>query len=293
MRVKKLLEGGKRFLSLEFFPPKERRAWPGFFDVVRNLQAIDPLFVSVTYGAGGTTQTNTLEIVTRLKQEYRLEPVAHLTCVGASAERLEDFLEGLSRGGVENVLALRGDPPRGETVFRPDPGNSFAYASDLVGYIRERYPDMGIGVAGYPEGHPESSDREADLNFLKHKVDRGADFVTTQLFFDNDLYFDFVARARTIGIDLPIIPGVLPVLSLDGLRRMLGLCGASLPGEYGHDLEHIHKTYGPAAVRGLGLGFAIAQVRDLLQRGAPGVHLYTLNRADTCMEIFQNVRDLL
>ncbi len=287
MRIADLLRRQEPFLSLEFFPPKDRAQWPGFFDVVRQLKALDPLFCSVTYGAGGSTQHNTLEIVARMKQEYGLEPLAHLTCVGADRDRLGSFLAGLREAGVDNVLALRGDPPRGETEFRPD-SEEFRHGSDLVSYIRSEYADLGVGVAGYPEKHPEAPSFEADLEHLRHKVSCGADFVITQLFFDNDLYFDFVDRARQAGIGVPIIPGILPVQNLAALKRMLAFCGASVPEGYMRDLEHVQGAYGDSGVRGLGLGYAKGQVRNLLDRGAPGVHLYTLNKADTCLEIWKD-----
>lgn len=284
MRIAQLLQRQEPFLSLEFFPPKDRAQWPGFFDVVRQLKELAPLFCSVTYGAGGGTQHNTLEIVTRMKQEYGLEPLAHLTCVGADRARLGSFLSGLADGGVENVLALRGDPPRGETSFTPD-SEEFQHGSDLVSYIRSEFPDLCIGVAGYPERHPEAPSMEDDLERLRHKVACGADFVITQLFFDNDRYFEFVDRARAEGIGVPIIPGVLPVQNLAALKRMLSFCGASVPEGYMRDLEHVQQAYGESGVRGLGLGYAKNQIRNLLDRGAPGVHLYTLNKADTCLEI--------
>ena len=284
MRIAQLLQRQEPFLSLEFFPPKDRAQWPGFFDVVRQLKELAPLFCSVTYGAGGGTQHNTLEIVTRMKQEYGLEPLAHLTCVGADRARLGSFLSGLADGGVENVLALRGDPPRGETSFTPD-SEEFQHGSDLVSYIRGEFPDLCIGVAGYPERHPEAPSMEDDLERLRHKVACGADFVITQLFFDNDRYFEFVDRARAAGIGVPIIPGVLPVQNLAALKRMLSFCGASVPEGYMRDLEHVQQAYGESGVRGLGLGYAKNQIRNLLDRGAPGVHLYTLNKADTCLEI--------
>ena len=284
MRIAHLLQRREPFLSLEFFPPKDRAQWPGFFDVVRQLRELAPLFCSVTYGAGGGTQHNTLEIVTRMKQEYGLEPLAHLTCVGADRARLGSFLSGLADGGVENVLALRGDPPRGETSFTPD-SEEFQHGSDLVSYIRGEFPHLCIGVAGYPEKHPEAPSMEDDLEHLRHKVACGGDFVITQLFFDNDRYFDFVDRARAAGIDVPIIPGILPVQNLSALKRMLSFCGASVPEGYMRDLEHVQQTYGESGVRGLGLGYAKNQIRNLLDRGAPGVHLYTLNKADTCLEI--------
>ncbi|MBP9944099.1 MAG: methylenetetrahydrofolate reductase [NAD(P)H] [Desulfomicrobium sp.] len=284
MRIAQLLQRQEPFLSLEFFPPKDRAQWPGFFDVVRQLKELAPLFCSVTYGAGGGTQHNTLEIVTRMKQEYGLEPLAHLTCVGADRARLGSFLSALADGGVENVLALRGDPPRGETSFTPD-SEEFQHGSDLVSYIRGEFPDLCIGVAGYPEKHPEAPSMEDDLERLRHKVACGADFVITQLFFDNDRYFEFVDRARAEGIGVPIIPGVLPVQNLAALKRMLSFCGASVPEGYMRDLEHVQQAYGESGVRGLGLGYAKNQIRNLLDRGAPGVHLYTLNKADTCLEI--------
>lgn len=286
MQIVDLIRPGQPFLSLEFFPPKERSQWPGFFDVVRQLKVLAPLFCSVTYGAGGGTQHNTLEIVTRMKQEYGLEPLTHLTCVGADAAKLRDFLDQVRQGGVENVLALRGDPPHGSTTFVPD-NEDFQYGKDLVAFIRQSYPDLCIGVAGYPETHPESPSAEADLFHLKQKVDAGADFIITQLFFNNDVYFDFVARARQAGITAPIVPGVLPVANLAALKRMLSFCGATVPAEYMQDLERVHALYGDSGVRGLGLGYAKNQVRGLLDRGAPGVHLYTLNKADTCLEIWK------
>lgn len=287
MRIADLLRRRESFLSLEFFPPKDRAQWPGFFDVVRQLKALDPLFCSVTYGAGGGTQRNTLEIVTRLKQEYGLEPLAHLTCVGADRARIDSFLSGLREGGVDNVLALRGDPPRGETCFTPD-SEEFRHGSDLVRVIRQGYPDLCVGVAGYPEKHPEAENMPGDLEHLRFKVSCGADFIITQLFFDNDVYFDFVARARAVGIDVPIIPGVLPVQNLSALKRMLSFCGSSVPEDYMRDLERVEEMYGDSGVRGLGLGYARRQIANLLDRGAPGVHLYTLNKADTCLEIWKD-----
>ena len=291
MRIDELLSR-RPFLSLEFFPPKERALWPGFFDTVRALAALQPLFCSVTYGAGGSTQHNTLEISARLKQEYALEPLPHLTCVGASEVRLRSFLGALVENGGENVLALRGDPPRGQTQFQPE-SDQFQHAVDLVRFLAATYPQLCVGVAGYPEKHPEARSMKEDLVHLKYKVDAGASFVITQLFFDNDVYFRFVDRARTVGISVPIIPGVLPVQNLPALKRMLAFCGATIPGDYLADLERAHERYGDAGVRGLGLGYAIRQTLDLLQRGAPGVHLYTLNKADACLEIGRHVQQHL
>lgn len=271
------------FVSLEFFPPKQESSWPDFFAVAERLQEVRPLFVSVTYGAGGSTQKNTLDIVTRLKRDHGFTPMAHLTCVGADESAIDAFLASLETAGVDNVLALRGDPPTGQDTFVPE-NASFAHASDLVRFIRARYPRLGVGVAAYPEKHPEAPSPEDDLAHLKFKIDQGGDFAITQLFFDNALYFDFVGRVRAAGIFVPVVPGILPVASLAGLKRILGFCGASVPPDYLAALEEADKE-GPEAVRALGVAHATAQARDLMANGAPGVHLYTLNKARSCLEI--------
>lgn len=287
MKISDLLKDPKRSrLSLEFFPPKDRALWPKFFDTVGELRSLDPLFVSVTYGAGGSTQAATLEIVARLRRDFALEPMAHLTCVGASASGLTVFLDDLAQAEVHNVMALRGDPPKGETNFTPS-DDGFRHASDLVSFIREGYPDMGIGVAGYPEGHPEAISLVEDLRFLKFKLDRGGEFAVTQLFFDNRVYWDFVARARAARIAKPILPGIMPIFSLKFIQRVTSLCGATLPGPFLASLEEADRQGGDEAVQAVGMAHAAAQIRDLLQNGAPGVHLYTMNRADGCMRIME------
>ncbi|MEA5089868.1 methylenetetrahydrofolate reductase [NAD(P)H] [Solidesulfovibrio sp.] len=284
MRIRDLIAARRPFVSLEFFPPKEREAWAGFFDVVERLLPVHPLFVSVTYGAGGSTHAHTLEIVSRLKTAYGLEPMAHLTCVGASREKIRGFLDGLRAAGVDNVLALRGDPPRGQENFVPD-SDDFRHASDLVGFIRREYPGLCLGVAGYPECHPEAVSPEADLDFLRQKLALGGDFVVTQLFFDNDCYFRFVEKVRALGIDAPIVPGVLPVMSLASVKRLVGMCGATLPPAYLAELEAADASGGAAAVAKAGIAYATRQAKDLLARGAPGVHLYTLNKAEAVLSI--------
>ncbi len=284
MRIGELIQAKGPFVSLEFFPPKERDAWAGFFQVVERLLVVHPLFVSVTYGAGGGTHAYTLEIVSRLRNEYGLEPMAHLTCVGASEAKIRGFLDALEEAGVDNVLALRGDPPKGQEHFTPD-SDQFQHASDLVAFIRRAYPNLDIGVAGYPECHPEATSPEKDLEYFKKKVELGGNFAVTQLFFDNDCYFDFVARARAMGITVPIIPGVLPVLSLASIKRLASLCGATLPPDYLAELERADAAGGGAAVAEVGIAHAREQARDLLRRGAPGVHLYTLNKAEAVLSI--------
>lgn len=287
MKISELLRAEDRSrISLEFFPPKDKALWPNFFQTVDDLKILHPLFVSVTYGAGGSTQAATLEIVTRLKRDYALEPMAHLTCVGASAAGLRAYLDDLAAAEVDNVMALRGDPPKGETAFTPS-DEGFAHASDLVRFIRREYPRMGVGVAGYPEGHPEAVSLERDLLFLKQKLDLGGEFAVTQLFFDNALYWNFVDRALRAGVTKPILPGIMPIFSLKFIQRITSMCGASLPGPFLAELEQANDRGGDKAVQEAGMAHAAAQIRELLDNGAPGVHLYTMNRADGCLRIME------
>ena len=279
---------GKQFLSLEFFPPKNPSDWPAFFCVVDKLRELKPLFVSVTYGAGGSTRDNTMEIVTRMKREFSLEPMAHLTCVGATEESIVSFLDDLVAAGVDNVLALRGDRPQDPAVVLPE-SKDFIFASDLVSFIKKQYPAMGIAVAGYPECHPEAASPEMDLQALKHKVDQGGDFVVTQLFFDNNYYWDFVRRARELGIEKPIIPGVMPIFSLKVIQKVVSLCGATVPPELLRELEEAEAQGGAEAVQALGIRHARSQILDLLKGGVPGVHLYTLNKDDACLELLEGI----
>jgi methylenetetrahydrofolate reductase (NADPH) len=275
------------FYSLEFFPPKERENWPGFFATVERLKALNPLFASVTYGAGGSTQDNTLEITSHLKNVMGLEPMAHLTCVGATRERIADYLRRLREVNVDNVLALRGDAPKGQDIDWDTA--EFRYAADLVRFTRSEQPDMGVGVAGYPAAHPESPSFASDLRHTADKVNAGADFIVTQLFFDVREYFDFVERLRAMGVDTPVLPGILPIQSLESVRRILSLCGANIPGNLYLELDAANEKGGAEAVKEAGIAFAQQQIRSLLDGGAPGIHLYTLNRADTCLRIAEAV----
>lgn len=284
MRIIDAITTGKPFVSLEFFPPKERTEWPAFFNTAEQLAKLNPLFASVTYGAGGSGHSDTLEIVKRLKQEQGMETMAHLTCIGAEHEELRRFLDSLAAADVHNVLALRGDIPKDEPAgFASCP--ALRYASDLVTFIRDAHPEFGVGVAGYPEVHPEAVSADSDLSFLKLKLDRGGDFVITQLFFDNRLYFDFVEKIRSLGVGKPVIPGILPVVSLKVIRRIMSLCGANIPADYMAQLEEADRSGGTAAVQKLGIAHARRQAEELLAGGAPGVHLYTLNRSDVAAEI--------
>ena len=289
MRVCDLIEKKSPFISLEFFPPREKEAWPGFFEVVEQLKELNPLFASVTYGAGGGTQDNTLEIATRMKRDHGIEPITHLTSVGASSEKLDEFLKNLRDADIHNVLALRGDAPRGVDDFDFN-SQEFKHATDVIEFIKSRYPEMCVGGAAYPEPHHESPSIQSDLDMVNLKVQKGAQFLVTQLFFDNRVYFDYVERLKSMGSNVPVIPGVLPIMSLKSAKFILGLCGAAIPGKYLSALEKAHEDGGDDAVYALGMEYAIKQSQELIDGGAPGVHLYTLNRAEACLEIGRSLK---
>ena len=284
MKIIDAINQNTQFMSLEFFPPKKRDDWPAFFETVRQLAQLKPLFASVTYGAGGSTNDDSLEIVSRLQNEFGLETMAHLTCIGSSPDEISCFLSDLTDAGVKNVLALRGDLPQDGTS-EPLLPSQLRCASDLVSYIRTSFPGFGLAVAGYPEVHPDAVSPESDLSFLKLKLDNGGDFAITQLFFDNSLYHDFVKRARAAGISKPIIPGILPVVSLKVIKRIVSLCGASIPPEFLAELEQADQTGGAAAVQKVGITHARRQAQELLNAGVPGIHIYTLNRAEVVVEL--------
>lgn len=288
MKIIDSINRNNQFISLEFFPPKNREDWPAFFQTVQRLACLKPLFASVTYGAGGSTNVDTLEIVTRIQREYGIETMAHLTCLGSKAEEVSSFLAALAAAGVNNVLSLRGDIPQDGSIETPLPC-PLQYASDLVRLIRSSFPAMGISVAGYPEVHPEAASLEADLFFLKLKMDSGADFAITQLFFDNSLYHTFVKRAREAGITMPIIPGILPVVSLKVIKRIVSLCGSTIPAGFLAELEKADKEGGAAAVQKVGIAHARKQIRELLDSGVPGVHIYTLNRAEVVLDMIEGL----
>ena len=289
MRIADLLKNHTPFVSLEFFPPKDHTKWPGFFHAVEKVMAVDPLFVSVTYGAMGSTKEYTLEIVSRLKKELGLETMAHLTCVNTSIKEIDSYLEDLVKAGVDNVLALRGDLPQGEPAFDPT-CHDFACAAELVSHIRAHFPGLGIGVAAYPEGHPEAASFDGDLRYLKQKLDLGADFAITQLFFDKGAYRNFVRRARAIGIAKPIVPGIMPIINLSNVTRIISLCGASIPAAYLDTLHTAQKEGGGDAVTAIGVAYARSQAQGLIDEGAPGVHLYTLNKAEACLDIVRGLK---
>lgn len=289
MKIVELIQPSTPFLSLEFFPPKAQEEWPRFFNQVDRLAGLDPLFVSVTYGAGGTFQDNTLEIASAVNERFGLTTMAHLTCVGAERDSIATYLDRLQDGGINNVLALRGDMPDGN----PDEiWKDFNYASDLVEFVKQGWPEMGVATACYPDAHPESPSIDDDLRWTCHKFNAGSDFAVTQLFFDVRRYRDLVRRLESRGITDPIVPGVLPVLSMQSLNRILALCGANIPLKLYLELQNAHDEGGDDAVRRKGIEIARRQIKELLDLGAPGIHLYTLNNADVCLDILTDLPEL-
>jgi methylenetetrahydrofolate reductase (NADPH) len=275
MRIDTIFGSGGPAFSFEFFPPRTPQGVETLFETVEALKPLGPSFVSITYGAGGATREGTVEIATRIKREYGLEVMAHLSCVGETTQGLVEILDRLRAEGIENVLALRGDPPRGETEFkRPEGG--LDCAADLAAFISERY-EFAIGGACFPEVHPEAPSLEADLAYLKTKVTSGAGFLITQLFFDNRVYFDFVRAARAAGVQVPIIPGVIPITSYAQIVRFCELCAASIPPPLAEAMEALEGD--EAAEAALGTSYAARQCEELLAGGAPGIHFYTLNKA--------------
>ena len=272
--------------SFEFFPPKSDEGVENLIKTVDELGDLEPAFVSVTYGAGGTTRARTLDLVSRIRREFSLEPMAHFTCVGASRDDLHAVLSTMEEAGVENVLALRGDPPKGETEFVPSP-DGLSHANELIELIAGRY-GFCVGAAAYPEVHPEAEDAEADLRRLQEKVAAGAQFLITQLFFDNGAYFAFVERAREAGITVPIVPGIMPVTNVAQIERFTRMCGATLPAPFIAALRA--REDDPNAVADLGVAFATLQCQELLAGGAPGIHFYTLNRSPATRAILSALR---
>ena len=283
MKIIDVLKQDKPTFSFEFFPPKDNDGFDKLFETIDNLKPLNPAFVSVTYGAGGSTRSKTIDLVGRIKKEIGLESMAHLTCVGHNSDEILNVLESIKKQNVDNVLALRGDPPAGETNFTK-PINGFGYAVELVQFICERF-SFCIGVAGYPEGHPESSNREEDLFHLKKKVLAGASFIVTQLFFDNKYYFDFVASLRKIGVDVPVIPGIMPIVNLKQIKRFTKMCGATIPHDLMVRLEEVQDD--PESVCQIGIDHAANQCRKLLMHGAPGIHFYTLNRSRATLSVLE------
>jgi methylenetetrahydrofolate reductase (NADPH) len=287
MRIDQILAGADRpVFSFEFFPPKTDEGERNLREALRALRELEPDFVSVTYGAGGSTRGLTLELTKWIKQELGIEAMAHLSCVGATRDELCVILDSLVESDIENVLALRGDPPRGETSWQPHPGG-LRYSSELAALIASRYPAC-VGAACFPEVHPEAVDMASDLRFLKQKVASGVSFLITQVFFDNEAYFRFVEEARAVGIDVPIIPGIMPITNVAQIKTITGMCGASIPAALLRQLEARAPFAGE--VLQLGVSYATLQCAELLARGAPGIHFYTLNRSHATRAILSALR---
>jgi methylenetetrahydrofolate reductase (NADPH) len=285
VRISELYRRGDPVVSFEFFPPKTEAGYDSLYRTIAELKRLGPGFVSVTWGAGGSTRRRTAELVVQIQRELGLTAMAHMTCVGSPAEELAEALDGLAREGLENLLALRGDPPRDQPDFRPAPGG-FSHADELVRFVRSRW-GFCLGGACYPETHPEAESAEADLANLVGKVRAGAEFLITQLFFDPADYFAFVARARAAGVEVPIVPGIMPVISAQNARRMASLCGAAIPAA----LETRLAAAGDdeAATLEVGVAWATEQCRTLLDRGVPGLHFYTLNRSPAARRVHENL----
>lgn len=284
MKISELF-AGKPVISFEIFPPKPDSPLETVFATLEELKGLKPAYISVTYGAGGSSSARSIEIVDKVKNDYGLETVAHLTCVGATPASIDAVLDSLQALGVENILALRGDPPAGDSAFVP-PADGFPYAKDLIGHVRRR-GFFSVAAAAYPEGHLECRDVDRDVEYLGQKVAQGVDLLITQLFFDNALFYAFLEKVRRRGIACPVAAGIMPVLSASQIKRITSLCGASIPA----GLQRIMDRYGavPADMEKAGIEYASAQILDLLAHKTDGIHLYTMNKARQTREIMNNI----
>jgi methylenetetrahydrofolate reductase (NADPH) len=286
MHIARVLEEHTPSFSFEFFPPKSEEASASLIETIKDLTPLKPSYVSVTYGAGGSTRQLTHELIVRLRRETPFNIVSHLTCVGSTRDEVKAILAAYEENGIENVLALRGDPPRGQQKFI-EAENGFAYARDLVAFIKKHYPSMGIGVAGFPEGHPDMPNRLKEIDNLKAKVDAGADYICTQLFFDNRDFYDFCERCEIAGIRVPIIAGIMPVTSRKGLARMAELAlGARFPAKL---LRALSRAEDDEYVEKVGIHWATEQIRDLIDNRVRGVHFYTLNKSKATKHIYESL----
>jgi methylenetetrahydrofolate reductase (NADPH) len=286
MRMGEIYRPGEFGLSFEIFPPKAADQDATLFENVGRLARFRPAFVSCTYGAGGSTRVRTLDICVEIQRRLNLTATAHFTCVGSTRDELREWLATAERSGITNIMALRGDPPAGQTDFQQVAGG-LRFANELVELIRNEFPQFGIGVAGYPEKHPQAPSPAADLENLKRKVAAGADAVFTQLFFVNDNFFRFRERYAAAGIRTPLVPGIMPITNFAQIKRITSMCGAVLPTELASRLEAMqHDTDGQFRI---GVDFAIRQCRDLVAAGVPGIHFYVLNRSAACEQILDAI----
>jgi methylenetetrahydrofolate reductase (NADPH) len=279
MRIGEMYRDGRCGVSFEIFPPKSPDGDEGLLRTLGRLAPYRPVFVSCTYGAGGTTRTRTVDWCVEIQQRFGLTATAHFTCVDADRSQIEEWLDLANKSGIGNIMALRGDPPDGRKVFEPTVGG-FRYACELVEFLRQRHPQIGIGVAGYPEKHQEAPDPQTDLERLKRKVEAGADAVFTQLFYVNQSFFDFRDRYRRLGIQVPLIPGIMPITEFARIKRITSLCGAAIPTDLAARLEAVRDD--PQAQFEIGVDHAVTQCRQLVEAGVPGIHFYVLNRSKAC-----------
>jgi methylenetetrahydrofolate reductase (NADPH) len=281
MRIDQILGTGQPTISFEFFPPKTEEGFVSLFKTIEDLRPLNPSYVSVTYGAGGSTRQKTVQLVERIQTQLGIRSMAHLTCVGHTADEIGGILDDLWRAGIQNVLALRGDPPAGQMSFVATEGG-FANADALVAYVRSRH-DFCIGVAGYPEGHPQCLNLTRDLEHLKRKVDNGANFIVTQLFFDNEDFYRFRDKAQSVGIKVPIIAGIMPIGNVAQIKRFISMCGAKIPHSLLLKLEAVERS--PESVYAAGVDYAVQQCRDLVANKVEGIHFYTLNKSKATVDI--------
>ncbi len=286
MTIRDLYQDGQLGLSIEVFPPKTLQGDSALEATIACLSQYRPTFISCTYGAGGSTRDRTLEICRSILNRHQIMPTAHFTCVGSTREELLDWLNRAYDAGIRNIMALRGDPPQGQESFQAVEGG-LKFANELVSLIRETKPDMGIGVAGYPEVHQEAPDAQTDLDNLKRKVDAGADAVYTQLFFNNACFLDFRDRCQQVGISIPIIPGIMPITEFARIKRITSMCGTTLPNNLVKKLEAVQDD--KQAQYEIGVAHAIDQCTTLQAAGVPGIHFYALNRSNACEQILQAI----
>ncbi len=286
MLVKDILNRTKISFSFEFFPPKTDAGWEKLFLTISDLIPLKPSYVSATYGAGGSTRNRTHNLVVRIQKETDLTVVSHLTCVGSTRDEIKSNLEKYTESGIENILALRGDPPKGRTEYAW-PENGFVYAVDLVAFIKKHFPHMSIGVAGFPEGHPETSNRLKEIEYLKAKVDAGADYIVTQLFFDNRDFYDFCERCELAGIHVPILAGIMPITTRRGMIHMAELAaGTRLPASL---LKLVARAENDEYVEKAGAHWAAGQVCDLIDNNVRGIQFYTLNNSQATLKIYESL----
>ncbi len=286
MHISEVLRTYNPAISFEFFPPKTERGFQELFDAISALMPLKPAYVSVTYGAGGSTRERTHDLVVKLQRETDLTIVSHLTCVGSRRDEIHHILSKYQESGIHNIMALRGDPPKGSTEVQI-PEDGFPFASDLVCFIKQQFPEMGVGVAGFPEGHPGTPNRLSEMDNLKRKVDAGADYICTQLFFDNRDFFDFCERCEVVGIKVPIIAGIMPIISRKGMVRMSELAlGARIPAKL---LRAMDRAENDDYAERVGIHWATEQVVDLVDQKVKGIHFYTLNKSKATLKIYESL----